>query len=403
MSSLDPKDRDSSTLQGVMSRIEHLREWLDVSDDEDYPALFLPAFSPKELPSPPRVPSPVPVPVSSGVSVPIKAEMRTSTVATISTSSVSKTRSCDAVATTTTTTTRRDAKRRKTATPADLRKTCEKQLLWTIMKLLKETAPEHFPFGKKDKTRLEDLRSALAVYNGPWGSMVIPQIVQERLAWKLKLSLSPFCRQLIDFLLEQKQGLGDGYREMIIRMGFVHTVGEADGPKPLKHLLETGEGGRSTSSSLSCQMRTVSLMRWVHGCCLLVCRAERWEPRRRTSFEVEVVTGPSNTTTTLPLNGRYQPRTPLLELLEEVTHKVTTGLHGLGGDGSECRQLFVVVRISGPPQRSFLLRGCLDDWELCDHTQECSVRISSDHVVCHMMLERSDTSILVYPSLQQGA
>lgn len=68
------------------------------------------------------------------------------------------------------------------------------------MRLLKDNAPEEaFPFEKKDKTRLEDLRSALAVYHHEfWGSLVTPIIVQERLAWKLKLALSPVCRYVPD-------------------------------------------------------------------------------------------------------------------------------------------------------------------------------------------------------------
>jgi hypothetical protein len=47
-------------------------------------------------------------------------------------------------------------------------------------------------------------------------------------------------RQLVDFLLEHKQGSGEGYREMILGMGFVHLPHD-DTAQPLRHLLEEGE------------------------------------------------------------------------------------------------------------------------------------------------------------------
>lgn len=44
----------------------------------------------------------------------------------------------------------------------------------------------------------------------------------------------------MDFLLEHKQGSGEGYREMILGMGFVHLPHD-DNAQPLRHLLEEGE------------------------------------------------------------------------------------------------------------------------------------------------------------------
>lgn len=44
----------------------------------------------------------------------------------------------------------------------------------------------------------------------------------------------------MDFLLEHKQGAGEGYREMILSMGYVHLPdnGKAE---PLRHLLDEGQ------------------------------------------------------------------------------------------------------------------------------------------------------------------
>lgn len=119
---------------------------------------------------------------------------------------------------------------------------------------------------------------------------------------------------------------------------------------------------------------------------------------------------PASVTSTLPLQSAFHARTPLRTIITEVVGKVS-GTPGFPHAESNSDGITFLVLINGPPARHFILRrpagvqtGSMAawEWELVDHSTGHSVSIGTEHVACHLMLERKDTLICAYPSYAHG-